>query len=103
MRQLIAACLSIAAVTSIAGCGKATVDARSELEQIIREQLPDEAERIVGSPVLVQRVTCTSAGGNRYECIATVQGTDGTGGLATENVGIDGTCDERNCIWQATG
>jgi hypothetical protein len=91
---------------AISGCGSSsggggTSDARTELEGIIRMQLPDKVKQNIGTAVYVQSVQCTKAGGNTYDCIATVRGSDATGHLISQDVGIDGTCDDRGCVWQA--
>ena len=103
-RLLLAALLCAVAVSS--GCGSegstSAPDARTELERIIRTQLPRKVRRSLGTAVVVQNVQCTKAGGNKYDCIATVRGSDGTGRLVTQDVGIDATCDDQGCVWQTT-
>jgi hypothetical protein len=98
---LIVAVVIAAAVAGCSGGGDAdrTVT-RSELEGIIRSQLPDKVRERGGPVIYVQTVQCTSAGGNRYDCIATVVGSDGRGHPATEDIGITGTCDSDTCVWR---
>lgn len=86
-----------------AGCGGSdgsSQEMRTKLEGIIRGQLPGKVKRQGGGPVVVNTVQCTNAGGNKYDCIATVRGTDGQSGSVTEDVSIDGTCDADSCIWK---
>jgi hypothetical protein len=75
-------------------------DPRMALEALIREQLPTKYEESTGvGPALVSSASCTAAGGNEYACVATVETLDGTGGRDSEELAIDGTCDDRSCVW----
>lgn len=87
----------------LVGCGEVKPDptaARSDLEQIIRSQLPDKVRQRGGPAVYVESVQCTNASENRYDCVATVTGSDGRGNPATEDIGISGTCDRDGCVWR---
>ena len=93
-------------VAALPACGESndeSPDPRAQLEGIIRSQLPEKAKRESGQAVVVDSVQCTRAGGNKYECIASVKGSDGTGQLVAQDVSIDGTCDEDSCIWKTAG
>lgn len=103
-RALVVGVIGAAVAISSTGCGGSaggSSDARSDLEGIIRSQLPDKVKQSTSTAMYVQNGQCTKAGGNKYDCIATVRGSDGTGRLISEDVGIDGTCDDQGCVWQA--
>ena len=89
----------------LGGCGSGDADKQQEgavstLERTIRQQLPGKLRQSTGQAVFVSGVRCVGAGGSRYDCIAKVSGYDDLGKRVTEDVGVTGTCDKRNCIWR---
>ncbi len=99
-----AAVLLVALAVLLAGCGSSgsPTDASAELEALIRRQLPAETKRLTGSRAFVSRVGCVHSGGSTYQCIATISGPNAFGGYGTEQLPIDGTCDETECIWKVS-
>jgi hypothetical protein len=98
---LVAALLSLAA----AGCGTQNgteVDAGGELEALIYRQLPAETKRLTGSRSFVRNVGCVKSTGSSYECLATISGPNAYGEYVTEQLPIEGTCDEAQCIWKVS-
>lgn len=85
----------------MAGCGSSgsPADASGELEALIREQLPAETKRLTGSRAFVSKVGCVHSDGSAYRCIATIDGANAFGEYSTEQLPIEGTCDETRCIW----
>jgi hypothetical protein len=65
-------------------------------------ELPRTAKQQAGVAVVVRDVTCISKGGGEYDCVATVLGTNGTGGTQTTSLSISATCDSENCIWETS-
>jgi hypothetical protein len=68
---------------------------------MIRTQLPDSVRRNTGEAVIVNTVTCVAKGDNEFDCIASVTGTNGVGGLRSFDVPVSATCDEQNCTWRS--
>lgn len=102
--KALAASLAVLAILA-AGCGGSSgspADASAELEALIRKQLPGETKRLTGSRAFVSRVGCVHSGSSAYQCIATISGPNAYGEYATEQLPIDGTCDETECIWKVS-
>lgn len=77
-------------------------DASAELESIIRVQLPTKLGQ-QGQLVTVQQVGCVRNGEtSSYTCTAAVRDASTPGAPATYNLPIQGTCDQRQCIWQVS-
>lgn len=99
MRAALALSLAVAA---LAGCGGASeAERRSGVEALIRSQLSESVRRNTGEAVLVNEVTCAAKGDNEFDCIASVTGSDGVGGLQSFDVPVSATCDEENCTWRS--
>lgn len=99
------ATLAVVLAALLAGCGGSTgspADDSAELEALIRKQLPGETKRLTGSRAFISRVGCVHSGGSAYQCIATISGPNAYGEYATEQLPIDGTCDETECIWKVS-
>jgi hypothetical protein len=77
-----------------------TPDARGQVQQMIRSQLPGSVKRSTGQAVLVDEVTCAQASKSEFDCFATVRATNGTGGLERVDLAIAATCDEASCTWR---
>lgn len=60
---------------------------------------PRQAEKLIGSPVTVSNVGCTELTETTFNCIATAQSLNFRGQPVSENVPIDGSCDDDTCIW----
>ncbi len=95
--------LSLAALAGCGGGGGESSGQREEVEALIRSQFPASVQRNTGKPVLVNEIGCVEQDENRYECIASVTGTDGVGGLQEFDVPVTATCDDRKCVWRTTG
>lgn len=100
----LAAVLLVAVAGLLAGCGSSSspADASAELEALIRRQLPAEAKRLTGSRSFVSNVGCVHGNGSAYQCIATISGPNAFGEYGTEQLPIEGTCDETECIWKVS-
>ncbi len=92
--------LIAAAAAGCGGGGGESGSAKAELERLIRSQLPQQARQNFGTAVTVRNVICTQESDSTYRCIASVQGTDGRGGLETVDLPISGTCDDESCQWR---
>lgn len=106
--------LALAAVTLfIAGCsveinqgdedaGQIDVaTARTQLEQTVSDQLPQQIKKTTGIYGYVSETTCTSTGGTAFDCIATVETSNGRGYPVTERIPVSGACDSENCTWRS--
>jgi len=78
-----------------------TADAAATLESMIRTQLPSKLSQ-QGQLVTVQQVGCVQESETSYTCTASVRDASTPGASATYNLPIQGTCDERQCIWQVS-
>lgn len=75
--------------------------ARSQLEQTITDQLPQQIKKTTGIYGYVSRTMCTSTGGTAFDCIATVETSNGRGYPVTERIAVSGACDTENCTWKS--
>lgn len=105
MSVRLSAAIPVALAVVLVGCGGASdrsspEDASAELEALIARQLPREAKRLTGSEGFVRNVGCVHSDGSAYQCIATISSPNAYGRYVTEQLPIDGTCDENECIWK---
>ncbi len=82
----------------IAGCGGE--DNVTALQRIITEQLPAQVEAGGITDVKVSSVTCTEGEVGKYDCSAKVAGVDAEDGEFSEDVSIEGTCNDDACRWE---
>jgi len=90
----------------LSGCGdsadsSAPRDASAQLEGLITRQLPRKIRSLAGPDTFVSDVRCVHQGGNSYQCIASVSGSNAySGRYERTQLPIEATCDERSCIWK---
>jgi hypothetical protein len=107
-RGAVLAVLLVALAIVAAGCGSgdsssAPQDASAELETLISHQLPRRVRALSGPSAFVTGVRCVHQAGSSYQCIATVEGTNAySGAYEKTQLPIEGTCDERSCIWKVS-
>ncbi len=96
-------CLLLATALALTGCSFSvgSADQKSELEKIIRVQLPGEAKDAGLGAVSVDEVTCVEKDGDRYDCVAEISGRDAQGKPAKRTIPIDGSCDNSECVWKS--
>lgn len=90
----------------LSGCGGTdTRQTALTLQNDIRSQLPEKVRQNSDVQIRVRDVSCTNRGGNGYDCIASISRPDlsegGTLGGITEDIAIDGTCDDDGCVWRS--
>jgi hypothetical protein len=92
------------ALAVLAGCGSGgSGDASAALEAQIARQLPGKVHRLAGPDAFVTGVRCVHGGGNSYQCIASVSGSNAyTGAPERTQLPLDATCDDRACIWKVS-
>lgn len=96
--------LLLAAGLALTGCSfsiGSTADQKSELEKIIRVQLPGEAKEAGLGAISVDEVTCVEKDSERYDCVANISGRDANGKPAKRTIPIDGSCDNEECVWKS--
>lgn len=88
------------AVGALTGCEASvgTPDDATQLEGIVKKQLAGKVADTVKNPV-VDKVTCVKGTADKYDCIAKIT-YDAKGGRKSEDVAIEGSCDDKNCIWE---
>lgn len=93
----------VAAATGLSGCSFSigSSDQKTELEKIIRVQLPDQAKEAGLGEVTVKSVDCVDKGESRYDCLAEIAGTTKDGKPATRSISIEGSCDDAECVWKS--
>jgi hypothetical protein len=100
----IALLVAVVAASILGGCGSSDVDTvaaqRRGLEQMIKPKLARQLSQAAGSPVRIDKVTCTHASAGKFECLAEVSASDGQGGRESTALEIAATCDSANCIWR---
>lgn len=92
--------LLLVAAFLLAGC-EASVSTGSQketLENAITEQLPGKVAGQVKDPK-VDDVSCVEGETGKFDCIAKLTFTD-DGKSRTEDVGISGKCDAKDCVWE---
>lgn len=109
--------LLAALVLPLAGCSISTddhsetaperteqqADYSAELEAQITRQLPRKVRALSGPDAFVTGVRCVHQSASSYQCIANVSGTNAyTYKYEKTQLPIEGTCDERACIWKVT-
>src|SRR4051812_26460117 len=82
------AAVMVLAIAALAGCGDDPQADRTQVESLIRSQLPQSVRRNTGKAVFVNDVTCVAKENNEFDCIANLTGTDGAGGLESFDVPI---------------
>jgi hypothetical protein len=105
--RVLFALLGVVAGCLASGCGilsghSVPDDASGELEAQVTRQLPSEIKHLTGTAGYVRDVGCVRGDESSYECIATVSGPNSYGEYTTERISIEGTCDERQCLWKAS-
>jgi hypothetical protein len=103
IRRFAALVIVLMICVTVAGCGGSSGASRGEVESMIRSQLPASVKRNTGEAVFVNKVTCTKKSKNQFDCIASVTGTNGVGGLQSVDIPVSATCDEQNCTWRSEG
>lgn len=112
MKRVIAVVL-IAASVVLAGCGIINEQAatevdpdaamrqqRTELERLIKRQLPNELYSVVGHRVSAYKPVCIHKSGGQFSCQADVSWWDIDMGSTRRSLSIDAVCDDRNCQWE---
>ncbi|MDO8795345.1 MAG: hypothetical protein Q7J25_12065 [Vicinamibacterales bacterium] len=89
------------AVGVLTGCEASvgTPDDATQLEGIIKKQLAGKVADKVENPV-VDEVTCVEGAAKKYDCVAKITYDGDKGGRKSEDVAIEGSCDDKNCIWE---
>lgn len=92
------------AAGALTGCEASvgTADEGTQLENIIKKQLPGKIADKVENPE-VDEVTCVEGDAKKYDCVAKVTYDADKGGRESEDVAIEGSCDDKNCIWETKG
>lgn len=108
MRQPAALAIAAALALAVVGCdgpgGEEAGDQRkAALELQIRGQLPDQARRLLGTPVVVSAVGCTELTETTFDCLSTLEASDLRGRPVRQNLAIDGSCDDERCLWSVKG
>ncbi|MGB1582425.1 MAG: hypothetical protein ACPHCI_01400 [Solirubrobacterales bacterium] len=95
--------LLLAAALALSGCSFSigSGDKKTELEKIIRVQLPGEAKEAGLGAISVNEVTCVEKDAERYDCVAEISGRDAEGRPAKRTIPIDGSCDKSECVWKS--
>ncbi len=93
--------LLIAALT-FGGCefSVGSKDEKTQLEDIIKTQLPQKIEEAGQGTITVSAVNCVEQSEGKYDCLAAVSGKTSDGEPVKENLDIAGSCDDTECIWK---
>jgi hypothetical protein len=77
-------------------------DLRTQVESMIRDQFPAQAQQAWGVAAVVNDVTCAEHGGDTgsYECFVGASYAE-AGEVVPMDMPVSATCDERNCTWRA--
>ncbi len=75
-------------------------NARTQLEQVITDQLPRQVKKSTGIYGYVSNVICASTGDTGFDCVATVESSNGRGYPVTDRIPVSGACDSENCTWR---
>ena len=88
-------------VGALAGCEVnigTSSDEATQLERIIEKQLAGKVADQVENPE-VEKVTCVEKTAGKYDCIAKTT-FDAKGGRKSQDVMIEGSCVDKNCVWE---
>jgi hypothetical protein len=73
---------------------------RSQLERIIKQELPQELFFALGVRPTVDRPTCILRSGGQFGCLVRFSWWETGVGQQWEKISIEGVCDDRNCRWE---
>lgn len=102
LSPLAAVAICVIGLSILSGCGGGddAGEQRAEVERIVKGGLNRKLDRLLNESATVRRVTCTRAGGHRYECIAYASESTGSEGTKTVPILVAATCDDQNCLWR---
>ncbi len=103
MKTVLIAALAAGAL-SLAGCSASIggPDYEGTLEKSITNELPKKLKESGQAVITINKVTCKAVSGSdsKFDCVASISGTDNKGKKGSGELQIAGTCADDKCNWE---